>query len=163
MEVSPAAILTLRCILSRDGDKKYRAIPCKVFHKFQWDHKQLKNFLNTAVDEIIESYSYFIKEIDSNVSMNIFPEEESATKDFYYSSSIEEVKRLLLSCNYNFNKTFDTLKRLSESSCVDTSFVPEEVILNNKLREEEINFNTYPFGENSDRMAIKFKTSCEED
>ena len=82
---------------------------------------------------------------------------------YYYSSRIEEVKNLLLSCNYNFNKTFDTLKRLSESSCVDTFFVPEEILLNNKLREEEINFNTYPFGENNDRMAVKFKTSCEKD
>ena len=68
-----------------------------------------------------------------------------------------------MSCNYNFNKTFDTLKRLSESSCVDTFFVPEEVLLNNKLREEGINFNTYPFGENNDRMVVKFKTSCEKD
>ena len=159
----PSSTFSSNCSINIFHKKTYiKKIPCKFFHVLQWDHKKLKGFLNDAVSDIIESYSYFIKIITAQVTRNKFPINEIVVTP-YYSSDIETVKNLLMSCNYNFNKTFDTLKRLSESSCIDALFVPEEKILNNKLREEEINFNTYPFRENDARMAIKFKTSCKED
>ena len=73
----------------------------------------------------------------------------------------KRIKDRLMACNYNFRKTIDILKRVSQSPCVDTVLLPAEKILNSKSREEGIHFNTMSFGEDTDRMAIQLKATCE--
>ena len=76
----PSSNFTTECALRSE---KYRTLPCGLFYKLQWDHKQLESFLNGVVYEIIGSYSSTIREIDSKVARNKFPAGNGATKDFF--------------------------------------------------------------------------------
>ena len=141
------------CSINVPGNRS--SVPCRHFHRFQWTDEQLEGAVHDIVQRIIEKHSYVVRDIKERVANLERPNEKR------YLRKGGRVKDTLMACNYNFRKTIDILKRVSQSPCVDTVFLPAEKVLNSKSREEGIHFNTMPFGEDTDRMAIKLKATCE--
>ena len=159
-----------------DGEEEGYRIACEHFHRYSWDHKQLEMMILYIVKGIVNRLSNPIKKIMLRVEQGLHPQnpqkrslKQQMLDQVDYLKRIirrneEQMKRIkdrLAGCNYNFRKTFDIAKRLSQSSCVEELFLPADKILNNKCREEGIHFNTIPFGEHTDRMAVKLRSTCE--
>ena len=152
--------------LDSDSLERIRDIPCKYFHLFLWDHEKLVLTIRAMIKSLKLSPLNKIRLIQSKVANNMLPPDDDKSLDSNISKNMiihymKDARSKLAQCNYNFRKTFDIVKRLSQSSCVDKLLLPEEKLLNNKCREEGIHFNTIPFGEYTDRMAIKLKSICE--
>ncbi|MCY4523680.1 MAG: hypothetical protein OXB84_02955, partial [Halobacteriovoraceae bacterium] len=133
------------------------------FHRYLWSHEQLEKIVDGIINDIVAYSSVIVSSIKDFIDVNHHPvPHQNQNQNISFSMwKIGRVKNILTKCNYSFRKTFDIVKKLSQNSCVDEIFLPAEKRLNNKSREEGIHFNTILFGEHTDRMAIKFKSTCE--
>ena len=143
---------------------RVNSIPCKYFHLFLWNDENLQLMIRGILRNLIQSSFHRISYIRDKVSQGLSPSNSNfgsiLMKRDISKRRIEDVKDRIAKCNYNPIKTFDIVKGLSQSSCVDKLLLPAEKLLNNKSREEGIYFNTFPFGEYKDRMGIKLKSIC---